>query len=177
MIQVYVSTSNLRSYVRIVGVDKMDATRVMKEVQALWELNISRFFSKRKVSYPLSINRSRKYKPISQAFYCSIVGGVIIGSIDTMNSPHIKHLIYGVPSGEGAFIPVLGVRSKKGYFRGVPTIYWKVWESYFKRELKLLVSGLRTPHKRQPRSRTKMNAVRVAAVGQVRWQISRGGLV
>ena len=180
VVQVHVSTANLRTYVRITGIDKKDTLFVMRGIQTIWELNVSRFFQKHQVSFPIPSYKSKKYTPIRDAFSCSVVNGVIIGTIDTTDSPHIRYLIYGVPPGEGAFVPNVGIRKKTGHFWGVPTIYWKTWESYFKKELLLLVGEYESTHgSRHQKKPVDMNAVRAAAIKKVRKQVSsmKGGLL
>lgn len=177
VVRVHVSSANLRAYVRITGIDKKNTLFAMREIRAIWETNVSRFFMKHEVSYPLHSQRGRKYVPIRDAFSCTVINGEIIGSIDTTASPHIKYLIYGVPPGEGAFIPVIGARKKTGHFWGVPTIYWKTWESFFKRELLILVTQYDVPVRRK--RQIDIDAIRAAAVGKVRKQVRsmRGGLI
>lgn len=178
VVQVHISTANLRAYVRITGINKEDTLFVMRGIQTIWEVNIERFFSKHKVSYPIPDKKNRKYAPIKEAFYCSVLNGEIIGTIDAGVSPHIKHLIFGVPPGKGKFVPSMGVRTKEGHFWGVPTIYWKTWESYFKKEVWALVGEYTDTH-RGGRKHADIGAIRAAAVAKVRRQVSsmKGGLL
>ena len=172
VVQVHISTANLRSYVRITGIDKQDTLFVMRGLQTIWEVNVSRFFMKHEVSYPLAPRRGRKSTPLKDAFYCSIVNGEIIGTIDVAAAPHVKYLIFGVPPGEGKFVPSMGVRTKTGHFWGVPTIYWKTWESYFKKEVWALVGEYTSMREPRARKHADIDAIRAAAVAKVRRQVS-----
>ena len=174
VVNVRVSTANLRTYVRITGVDKKDTLFVMREIQTLWETNVSRFFNRHNTSYPFKSQMQktkRKTIPIKEAFSCSLEDGVIIGSIDTADAEYIRYLIHGVPSGKGAYVPVLGVRSKKGYFFGVPTIYWKVWEAFFKAEVTLIVAQFAMTGSATGRRHVDINKIRAEVIGSIRKQV------
>ena len=182
VVNVRVSTANLRTYVRITGVDKQDTLFVMREIQNLWETNVSRFFNRHNTSYPFRTQYTatrRKTIPIKDAFSCSLENGVIIGSIDTADAEYIRYLVHGVPSGKGAYIPVIGARSKKGYYFGVPSIYWKVWEAFFKAEVTLIVAQFAMTGSAKGRRHVDINKLRAAAVRSVRNQIRsmQGGMV
>lgn len=181
-VKVQVSTANLRAYVRITGVRPADTLFVMREVQSVWEMNVSRFFNRHNTSYPFK-NQTQRMKrktiPIKDAFSCSIENGVIIGSIDTADAEYIRYLIHGVPAGKGAYIPVMGVRSKKGFFFGVPTIYWKVWEAFFKTEVTLIVAQFEMTGSAKGRKHVDINKVRAEAIAGIRNQIRAmtGGMI
>lgn len=181
-VNVRVSTANLRTYVRITGVRPADTLFVMREIQAVWEMNVSRFFNRHNTSYPFKSRMQttkRRTTPIKEAFSCELVNGEIIGSIDTTDAEYIRYLIHGVPSGKGAYIPVLGVRSKKGFFFGVPSMYWKVWEAFFKTEVTLIVAQFAMTGSARGRKRVDIDKVRAVAVESIRSQIRamKGGMV
>jgi hypothetical protein len=180
VIQVRVSKNNLAAYVQISGIDPKapETLFLMREIQLIWELNVERFFQRHNISYPSMNKGFRKSTSIRTLFSCSLVKGIIIGSIDTSNAEYVRYLIHGVPAGEGAFIPVLGKRIKSGMFGGISSIYWATWESFFKNEINLLIQkysidiDLDARRPRRKRKHPDINAARAAAVKKVRNQVS-----
>lgn len=180
-----VSSSNLSSYVVIDGIDPKNPNSLflMRAIQDAWRLNVSRFFKRHESFYAPQAKfglRQQKYDDIKTVFYCEIRGSKIIGIIDTTNAPYIKTLIHGARPDKGAYVPSLGARVNTGVWRGIPSIYWLTWESFFRSQVYLLVQQFGfTVSKRSRKKKSKrpgIGMVRAACIDQIRDAIddSRG---
>ena len=172
-----ISTNNPRSFLVISGINTNthETLLLMRAIQTVWESNVERFFSRHELYY----GKKAKTKPhthLKDAFYCEIGKGSIIGRIDVDEAPYIKVLMFGAPPGSKAFIPSMGVRVKNGVWGGIPSMYWKTWQTFFQREVYALISmyGFDLEGKRKISRKVKradISAVRAAEVERIRLTI------
>lgn len=180
---VYVKLSpyTLSSYLIIDGIDPKspNAHFLMKAIQEVWRINVSRFFARHEQFYRPQAKfglKPHKYDDIKSVFYCELRGNKLVGVIDTSNAPYIHYLIRGVPPSSKAYIPALGARVKYGEWRGIPSIYWTTWQSFFRKEVFLLVNqfGLDTQRRRRRHRRRRPSdiaRVRAEEIAKIRNEI------
>lgn len=180
---VRISTANLRTFVTISGIDSKspEKTLLMRAIQDVWRLNVKRFFSQSELHYPRRKNAGKHTGAgIETLFHCSILKGDIIGTIDTSDAAYIRYLIHGLPPSKGAYVPSLGGRVETGRYRGLPTIYWTTWQSFFKNEVLALVEqfDISDTHKHnEPRNYDDLKAARIQEVTKVRNIVAAGRLL
>ena len=176
-IYVKVSPYNLNSYLIITGIDPKSPNSLflLRAIQEVWRINVSRFFSRHEHFFRPQAKfglKPQKYDDLKNIFYCEIRGNAIVGVIDTSNAPYVHYLIHGAPPSKGAYVPSMGARVKTGHWRGIPTIYWNTWQSFFRKEVYLLIQQFgfdtqrrRRRHKRvRPSDIAKVRAVKIAAI-------------
>lgn len=183
-IYVKVSPYNLNSYITITGIDPKspNTSFLMRAIQEVWNLNVSRFFKRHdqffRPQVKSGITKSHKYDDIKTIFFCEVRGNSIVGVIDTSNAPYVHYLIQGVSTSKGAYVPALGARIKSGQYRGIPSIYWSTWQSFFRREVYILIQqfGFDTQRRRRRHKRVRsadIAKVRLARVSAIRNEIKR----
>lgn len=176
-VYVKIAPYNLSAYLTITGIDAKSPNSLflLRAIQDVWELNVSRFFKRHEYLYrsqPRLGSKSHKYEDIKTVFFCEMRGNNIVGVIDTSNAPYIHYLIYGAPPSRGAYVPSLGARTDTGMWRGIPTIYWSTWQSFFRKEVYVLIQqfGFDTQRRRRRHRRVrtsdikKVRAARIAAI-------------
>lgn len=177
-VYVKVSPYTLSSYLVITGIDPKSSNTLflMRAIQDAWSLNVSRFFKRHEQLYKPQNKygfKQQKYDDIKTVFFCEIRGNTIVGIIDTSNAPYIHYLIRGVPPSRGAYVPALGARIDSGEWRGLPTIYWTTWQSFFRKEVYVLLQqfGIDTQRRRRRHRRVRsvdMKKVRAANLDRIR---------
>lgn len=182
-VYVKVSPYTLTSFLVISGIDPKspNTSFLMRAIQEVWRLNVSRFFKRHEQFFRPQTKfglKPHKYDDIKTVFYCEVRGNSIVGVIDTSNAPYVHYLIYGVRPSSGAYIPALGARVKGGQYRGVSTVYWATWQSFFRREVYILINqhGFDTQRRRRRHRRVRpvdIAKVRAANIAAIRNEIKR----
>lgn len=176
-VYVKVSPYNLNAYLVITGIDAKSSNTLflLRAIQDTWKTNVSRFFQRHEKFYRPQAKgglKPHKYDDIKNIFHCEVRGNSIVGVIDSLDAPYVHYLIFGAPPSKGAFVPAIGGRVKGGSWRGIPTIYWSTWQSFFRKEVYVLIQQFgfdtqrrRRRHKRvRPSDIRKVRAARIAAI-------------
>ena len=169
-----ISSTNPNTFLIIKGIDakSTDAYFLMRAIQEVWRNNVSKFFQRHERDYAHRI-KQKAHTDIKEVFHCEVYKGTIVGRIDVIAAPHIRVLMHGANPDRKAFVPALGGRVDRGIWGGIPTTYWKMWETFFQREVYALIGryGFDTQRKRRRhrrRRKTDLNAIRMQEITRIR---------